>query len=52
MGLDKAAEHWRQHQDFDAIFVLEDGSVAITAGLKDSFSLADGNEYRTFSVIE
>lgn len=52
MGLDKAVEHWRQHQDFDAVFVLEDGSVAITAGLKDSFSLADGNECRTLLVME
>lgn len=41
MGLDKALEHWREYRDFDAVFVIEDGSVVITDGLKDAFSLAD-----------
>ena len=39
MGLDGALEHWRTHRDFEAVFVADDGSVAITAGLEDSFTL-------------
>ena len=39
MGLDKALDHWRQYQDFEAVFILEDGSVTITAGLEDIFTL-------------
>lgn len=40
MGLDGALEHWRQHRDFEAVFVSEDGSVTITAGLEGSFTLS------------
>lgn len=39
-GLDGALAHWRQHRDFEAVFVCEDGSVTITAGLEDSFVLS------------
>ncbi len=39
MGLDEALDHWRQHRDFEAVFVAEDGSVTITAGLEDNFAL-------------
>lgn len=39
MGLDGALDHWRQHRDFEAVFVAEDGSVTITAGLEDNFAL-------------
>lgn len=40
MGLDGALEHWRQYRDFEAVFVAEDGSVTITAGLADCFTLS------------
>jgi len=40
MGLDQALDHWRQHRDFEAVFVCEDGSVTVTAGLEDRFALA------------
>ena len=40
MGLDRALEHWREYRDFEAVFIGEDGSVTITAGLKDSFALS------------
>ena len=39
MGLDRALDHWRQYRDFEAIFVLEDGSITITAGLEGAFTL-------------
>ena len=40
MGLDRALEHWRTYRDFEAVFVCEDGSVTVTAGLEDSFALS------------
>ena len=40
MGLDGALEHWREYRDFEAVFVCEDGSVTVTAGLEDSFTLS------------
>ena len=40
MGLDRALEHWREYRDFEAVFVCEDGSVTVTAGLEDSFALS------------
>lgn len=51
MGLEKAADYWRQYRDFDAIFVSEDGSVSITAGLQDCFSLTDEYADRPLKVI-
>ena len=40
MGLDGALEHWRAHRDFEAVFVCEDGSVTVTAGLENGFTLS------------
>ena len=39
MGREKALAYWEQHRDtFDAILVEDDGSITVTAGLKDTFS--------------
>ena len=40
MGLEDALDHWREHRDFEAVFVSEDGSVTVTAGLEGRFTLA------------
>ena len=40
MGLDGALEHWREYRDFEAVFVCEDGSVTVTAGLENGFTLS------------
>ncbi len=40
MGLEGALDHWRQHRDFEAVFVSEDGSVTVTAGLEGRFTLS------------
>ena len=40
MGLEDAARFWREHRDFEAVFISEDGSVSVTAGLEDSFTLS------------
>lgn len=50
MGLDGALDHWRAHRDFEAVFVLEDGSVTITAGLEGRFTLAQTD--RALTVIQ
>lgn len=50
MGLDKALDHWRQYQDFEAVFVSEDGSITITAGLQSNFALTQTN--RTLTVAQ
>ena len=52
MGLEQAADHWREYRDFEAIFMEDSGKITITAGLKDSFSLTDGYKDREVTVLE
>ena len=47
MGLDRGVQFWQtwhDHKDvsFDCIFITDDGSVYLTPGLADAFTLADG----------
>ncbi len=52
MGAEKAADFWREGVlNFDYVLILEDGSIHITQGLEDSFSLADGYTDRKVTVI-
>ena len=53
MGAEQAAAFWRANPqlDFDYVLVLEDGSIHITQGLKDSFVLVDGYQDREVTVI-
>ena len=42
MGLEKSIELWRKSNDFDAIFIDDNGKVFITEGIKDNFeSMSD-----------
>lgn len=54
MGEEKGAQFWKDHPElnFEAIFVSRDGSIAVTAGLEDRFTLADGYQDREVTVIE
>ena len=46
MGLERGTQFWRDHPEleFEALLILEDGSLALTSGLKDSFTLAQDYE--------
>lgn len=50
MGLEDAVRFWQEHKDFEAVFVSEDGSVSITAGLEGNFTLSAG-QTRTLEVL-
>lgn len=47
MGMDNAADYYRKHQSFDAVFITKENEIYITPGLKNSFKSEN-----TFSVIE
>lgn len=39
MGIDKATELWKQHDDFEMILVSDDGEIYITEGIENNFIL-------------
>lgn len=39
-GLDESIKLWKNSDDFDAIFITEDGEVYITEGIADDFTLS------------
>ena len=45
MGKEKAAEFWKQYQDFDMVLVSDDGEVDITEGIADRFELSNTKDY-------
>lgn len=53
MGLEKGAEFWRTHPElnFEALFITDDGSIFITDGLEESFSLAGGYQDREVTIL-
>lgn len=51
MGLDGAIQYWREHQDFEMILLAEDGTITITGGLTETFTLAKGQENREVRII-
>lgn len=53
MGEEKGAQFWKDYPelDFEAIFVSQDGTIAVTEGLEEHFTLADGYQEREVTVI-
>ena len=45
MGLDKATEYYRTHDGFDCVILTDDGSLYITEGIYDDFTLDSGHRY-------
>lgn len=41
MGREKAEDFWRARRDFEFILIGEDGSVTVTPGLADRFTLSE-----------
>ncbi len=53
MGLDRGSAFLQAHPELglDALFIAEDGSISITPGLEEYFSLAQGYEDREVTVL-
>ena len=51
MGLEKAAAHWRETSDFEAVFVTSGKQVYITEGLSDIFAPLGDYEQVEIQVI-
>lgn len=53
LGEERGMDFWREHPELgvELVFVREDGSVAITAGLEDSFTLGEGFGDREVQVL-
>ena len=51
MGADAAADFWRGWEDFEFVLVDQAGTIWVSEGLEDSFSLAQGYEDRTVEVV-
>ncbi len=54
MGLEEGTEFWRDHPELgvEVVFISEDGSIAVTKGLEESFTLAQGYEDREVTVLK
>ncbi|MGN0136860.1 FAD:protein FMN transferase [Anaerotignum sp.] len=52
MGLEDALSYWKSQNDFEAIFVTEDGEVVATEGLKDSFTFEGKDNDFTYRLAE
>ena len=51
LGAEGTADLWRAAGDFEFLLVDEDGTIWLSEGLEDRFSLAEGYEDRTVEVV-
>ena len=46
MGLERGIEFWRAGNDFEAVWLTEDGTVTVTEGLEDRISYKNAEVVR------
>ena len=51
MGPEKAAEHWRSHQNYEAVLEDDKGQTYITEGLENTFKPVDLGTEQEIQVI-
>lgn len=51
LGADGAETYWRTHGDFDYLLVLEDGSIVVSQGIADRFTVADDWANHNLTVV-
>ena len=51
LGAEGTADLWRAAGDFEFLLVDEDGTIWLSEGLEDRFSLAEGYEDRIVEVV-
>lgn len=52
MGLNQAAEYWRQHQNFDMILITEDEEIYLTEGIADVFVIDNYHSNMKVNVMK
>lgn len=51
MGLEEACAYWQEHQDFQAVFITQEGDIHITKGLEGWFFPVPGYDQGQIQVV-
>lgn len=51
MGMDRAVEYWKQHQNFEMIVITDDGKIYLTDGISNHFTLDNNHSTMKVHVI-